>query len=91
MDRDGGMTDSRPVDFAAVLANLVQQQTALLRAHSESVQLQRLLVERLLGNSTVVDTTGSVERREPDERTDASAMLNALPAIPIPPGVRGAR
>jgi hypothetical protein len=50
------MTDQPPVDLACVVATLLeqqtamlQQQTALLQVHGESVRLQRLLAERLLG------------------------------------------
>ena len=50
------MTDQLPVDFTSLVATLLQQQTAmlqqqtaLLQVHGESVRLQRMLLERLLG------------------------------------------
>jgi hypothetical protein len=51
------MTDQPPVDLTSLVATLLQQQsamlqqqTALLQVHGESVRLQRVLLERLLGN-----------------------------------------
>ena len=40
---------SATIDVAALLQGLMQQQTALLQAHGESLRIQRLLVEHLLG------------------------------------------
>ena len=37
-------------DLAGVLQTIAQQQTALLQVHGETVRLQRLLVEHMLGN-----------------------------------------
>jgi len=81
------MTDSQPVDLASVLANMVQQETALLQAHSESVRLQRILVERLLGGSIVQELAGSVTTKpsEHDNRTDLSPPIETLPAMRVPP------
>src|SRR5262249_14180636 len=49
------MTEQPPADLAALVANLVQQQTvlvqqqaALVQIHGESIRMQRLLVARLL-------------------------------------------
>jgi hypothetical protein len=42
------MTDPA-VDIHGLLRTLVEQQTALLGAHAESLRLQRVLVERMLG------------------------------------------
>jgi hypothetical protein len=43
------VTDQQPAELAALLANLVQQQTALLQVHTQNLELQRFFVERLLG------------------------------------------
>jgi len=70
------------VDVAAILHELVQQQTAfgqqqvaLLQLQSETVRLQRLLVERALG----------VLAEDPAHRTPLSDTLPPLPA-PAHPG-----
>jgi hypothetical protein len=43
------MSNSARDDVAVLLQAIVQQQTAMLQVQAESVRLQRLLVERLLG------------------------------------------
>ena len=40
---------SATIDVAGLLQRLLEQQTALLQAHGESLRIQRLLVEHLLG------------------------------------------
>jgi hypothetical protein len=47
----GRVTDISQPDLATLLRDLVQQQTAMLQVQAESVRLQRVLVERLLGVS----------------------------------------
>jgi hypothetical protein len=49
--RHGRVTDVNQPDLATLLRDLVQQQTAMLQVQAESVRLQRVLVERLLGVS----------------------------------------
>jgi hypothetical protein len=80
------MTDQSPVDVAGLLANLLQQQTALLLAHSESIRLQRLLVEQLLGTSSVADVAGAAPQPvpwEPRVAINASPTVSAPPAPPV--------
>jgi hypothetical protein len=89
------MTDqSAGVDLPALLANLVQQQTAvvqqqtamvqqqaaLLQVHSESLQLQRLLVERLLG---ITPASVAVSQSEAPAFTTTSQPAAA--PQPVPP------
>jgi hypothetical protein len=66
------MTDQPPVDLASVLANLLQQQTAmlqqqavLLQAHVESNRFQRLLIERLLGAGLATDMSAPTPSGNP--------------------------
>jgi hypothetical protein len=79
------MTDQPPGDLAALVASLVQQQTvlvqqqaALVQIHGESIRMQRLLVERLLG-SPVADIATSSSQPEPTVRSGASPSTNAPP------------
>ncbi|HLZ24719.1 MAG TPA: hypothetical protein VKQ30_21585, partial [Ktedonobacterales bacterium] len=46
------MTQLADGDLAGLLQALLQQQTAMLQVQAESVHLQRLLVERLLGSAS---------------------------------------
>jgi hypothetical protein len=63
------MTDQPPGDLGALVANLLQQQTvlvqqqaALVQIHGESIRMQRLLVERLLGNPLADAATPSSQQ-----------------------------
>jgi hypothetical protein len=83
------MTDQLPVDLASVVAHLLQQQTALLQVHAESVRMQCMLVERLLG--TLPDREISAPARQPEPRTasEMAPLTSApapaqLPATPAP-------
>jgi len=49
MVRHGRMTQGADGDLAGLLQAMLQQQTAMLQVQAESVRLQRLLVERLMG------------------------------------------
>ncbi len=51
VDRHGRVTDTSQSDLAMLLREILQQQTAMLQVQAESVRLQRVLVERLLGVS----------------------------------------
>ena len=55
------MTDS--ADVQALLRTLVEQQTAFLNAQAESMRLQRVLVERLLGVNSSPPGTGCSDLR----------------------------
>src|SRR5262249_60088160 len=81
----GRMTDQPPGDLAALVANLVQQQTvlvqqqaALVQIHGESIRMQRLLVERLLG-SPVADISTASSQPQP------TGSSGALPSTTGPP------
>src|SRR5579864_6254771 len=49
VDCAGRVTDASQPDVAALLRDILQQQIAMLQVQVESVRLQRVLVERLLG------------------------------------------
>jgi hypothetical protein len=53
----GCVTDISQPDLTTLLRDILQQQTAMLQVQAESVRLQRVLVERLLG---VSDPTGEL-------------------------------
>src|ERR1051325_358719 len=48
----GRVSETSQPDLAALLRDILQQQTAMLQVQAESVRLQRVLVERLLGVSS---------------------------------------
>jgi hypothetical protein len=89
--RHGHVTDVNQPDLATLLRDLVQQQTAMLQVQAESVRLQRVLVERLLGVSgspgTVVESgaiapptsTGNVASDLPPARAPSSAPVPTTP------------
>jgi hypothetical protein len=79
------MTDQPSVDLASLVATLLQQQsatlqlqTALLEVHSESMRLQRLLVERLLGNASSADITAGEPPSELPASTGSAAFHGSL-------------
>jgi uncharacterized membrane protein len=99
------MTDQPPGDLATLVANLlqrqtvlVQQQAALVQIHGESIRIQRLLVERLLGNP-VADIATSSSQPEPTVQSGGSRSTNgppltqpvATPAAPTAPPVAAQR
>ena len=74
-------------DLAGVLQTIAQQQTAifqqqaaLLQVHGETVRLQRLLVERMLGNQAGADAAIPAPAAEPTEWT-----LPPTADVPSPP------
>jgi hypothetical protein len=69
----GRMTAQSPVDVACLLANLFQQLTTLLQVQSESVRLQRVLVEQSFGTSSI----GATSQPELSVSTDASSTVIA--------------
>jgi hypothetical protein len=78
------MTDQAPADLAGLLGSLVQQQTAifqqqtaLLQVHAESVRLQQLLVERLLGGSASANPGGSATHSESSPGMSAAIFTNS--------------
>jgi hypothetical protein len=77
------MTDQAGVDLASLVHTLLQQQAALLEAHSESLRLQRLLMERLLGSAPPTDIGSPDPRVDPQTQTRAAPLPNQV--IPPPP------
>ena len=78
-------------DLAAVLRDLVAQQTALLHVHAESVRLQRVLAEHLLLQPSVAPSVAP-----PAATQDERAVCERDPPPPPPaeasaPASRGAR
>jgi hypothetical protein len=57
MVRDGRLTDTPQSDLAGLLRDVLQQQTAMLQVQAESLRVQRMLVERLLGASSLQSQT----------------------------------
>ncbi len=80
-------------DIASMLQSLVQQQTAifqqgaaLLQVYGESVRLQRLLIERMLGSETEPATVTSAVAPELPQWMSISgaAPPPATPSAPTP-------
>src|SRR5690242_14967669 len=68
----GRVSETSQPDLAALLRDILQQQTAMLQVQAESVRLQRVLVERLLCVS-----------RPPSEAVEGVSMAPAsVPAMP---------
>ncbi len=77
------MSESTP-DLASLLQTLVQQQTALLQVHTESVRLQRVLIEHLVGGPSANDVVH--ERRPAEPAPVAGIPLTAATAqAPLQP------
>lgn len=72
----------KPSDVAALLRDILQQQTAMLQVQAESVRLQRVLVERLLGISGPLP--GELEPRSIASTSSASKVA-AGPSTVSPP------
>jgi hypothetical protein len=80
------VNEQSPADLAGLLGSLVQQQTAifqqqtaLLQVHGESLRLQRLLVERLLGGAATAEIGGSTSHPEPPPWMSAPVAPNSAP------------
>jgi hypothetical protein len=93
------MTDSAQPDVDGLLREILQQQTAMLQVQAESVRLQRVLVERLLGVSNqttapvaVVPPTSSALERQPSAAPAEAAYDPPLAPSPADQNLsRGAR
>jgi hypothetical protein len=62
------------VDLASLVQTLLQQQLALPQVHGESMRLQRLLVERLLGLPSMADITHTAQQLEPPAATGSTVL-----------------
>jgi hypothetical protein len=93
------MMDSRDAHVADVLRSILQQQTAMLEVQAESVRLQRVVVERLLGGAIPHAASATepppreaslpeVHERPPTQPVDETPCA---PARVEPNAVRGAR
>src|SRR5947209_203109 len=82
--RAGRVTDASQSDLTALLRTILQQQTAVLQVQAESVRLQRLLVERLLGLSVQQGACTQASSTGPATST-GSMPVPFLPAEPPPP------
>ena len=71
------------LDIQGLLRALVEQQTALLGAHAESMRLQRVLVERLLASdqtlTVTADAAQTIVAQTPHE--SGERMATATPAV----------
>jgi hypothetical protein len=90
MVRNGRMTQRADGDLAGLLQAMLQQQTAMLQVQAESVRLQRLLVERLLGaasDETPVNASGVATAPPSTTAIDRQPLTTADPhASASPPG-----
>jgi hypothetical protein len=78
------MTESPPpADIGSVLRALVQQQTALLQVHAESVRLQRVLIEQLLGKPGEPSVAATMAALEPLPPIIVDSV--GAPPAPSPP------
>jgi hypothetical protein len=80
------MTDRLSADLAGRRGSLVQQQTGLLQLHGESVRLQRLLVERLLGGAATANLGGTASHPEPPPWMSAPVAPNSPPPTQLSTG-----
>jgi hypothetical protein len=71
------------LDIQGLLRALVEQQTALLGAHAESMRLQRVLVERLLASDQTLTVTADAAQTIVAQTTHDSSerMATATPAV----------
>jgi hypothetical protein len=86
------MSDQPAVDLASLVATLLQQQTAmlqqqtaLLQVHGESIRLQRLLVERFIGNVPASGISGPA--RDPKPAAADAVLSTVAPPPPQPVAV----
>jgi len=90
MVRHGRMTQGADGDLAGLLQAMLQQQTAMLQVQAESVRLQRLLVERLLGapsDEIPVNASGVATAPLSTKAIDRQALTTAdTHASASPPG-----
>ena len=84
------MTAGADGDVVGLLQAMLQQQTAMLQVQAESVRLQRLLVERLLGaasDETPVNASGVATAPLSTRAIDRQALTTAdTHASASPPG-----
>jgi hypothetical protein len=85
------MTDQPAMDFASLVTTLLQQQTAmlqqqatLLQVHGESMRLQRLLVERLLGNAAAGDIAPSAPQTDSSPAASPTIFTSPPPPVQVP-------
>src|SRR5438132_14270602 len=91
-----GAGEMNQADLAGVLQTIAQQQTAifeqqavLLQVHSETVRLQRLLVEHMLGNQAgaaaiPAPVTEHSQLRQPSIVDVSSPSPAPAPPTPVP-------
>ena len=65
-------------DLGTLLETLVEQQTALLQVHGESVRLQRILLERLVGGGSAPRL---IDERQSAELVSGSGLAAAAAAV----------
>ena len=81
MVRHGRMTQGADGDLAGLLQAMLQQQTAMLQVQAESLRLQRLLVERLVG-ATSGETSASASGVATAPLSTTAIDLPALTTAP---------
>ena len=77
---------SAPLNLAGLLGALVQQQTALLELHRETLRLERLLVEHLLARAPAAAAPPeSGPESESESAPEPAPVLQLVRAEPPPP------
>ncbi len=89
--RYGRVTDTSQPDLTTLLRDILQQQTAMLQVQAESVRLQQVLVEHLVGVSGPQSDAlapGSIAATSSTSSVAAGltiASATPAPSVPIPP------
>jgi hypothetical protein len=79
------MSDASHADVTAVLREFLQQQTAMLQVQAESLRLQRVLVERLLGGQGSAQAIGASAASTPLVAPEATVALAETELTEAPP------
>ena len=83
--RAGRLTDTSQPDVAALLRDILQQQTAMLQVQAESLRPQRLLVECLLDISEPQRDAADPSAIAPSTTTEMPAGLPTASPPPAAP------
>jgi len=78
------VTESSQSELTALLRDILHQQTAMLQVQAESVRLQRVVVERLLGVSTQPAGPAGGGSSGPSPAINRAAVSSEPPDAPVP-------
>jgi hypothetical protein len=82
--RHGRVTESSQSELTALLRDILHQQTAMLQVQAESVRLQRVVVERLLGVSTQPAGPAGGGSSGPSPAINRAAVSSQPADAPVP-------